>query len=236
MLSNNPYDHGAIRSAVSRHIRYRPCPVTSRISPRASIQARLRRTAARLAPVRVSAIGAETSGHSVSMARRSPEVFPESEVIIPSALRAHASISSSCRIAVRLAVSIPASQRAKRSAGGPPGRSPPAPPMARGAKTAPLPSLAEIRAAVPPLPIGRPASPSLRDSRGETSSRRARSGEDRRLVPSGQSNHPRDPQGAQLHPPGEDAFGPRRAAGVVGANIGAEPARHWTTSQIRPQS
>lgn len=42
--------------------------VTSRINPRASIQARLRCTAARLAPVSASAIGAETSGQSVKTA------------------------------------------------------------------------------------------------------------------------------------------------------------------------
>ena len=47
----------------ARHIRYRLCWVTSRIKPRASIQARLRWIAARLAPVRDSAIGAEIRGH-----------------------------------------------------------------------------------------------------------------------------------------------------------------------------
>ena len=41
-------------------------------------------------------------------------------------------------MAVMDAVSIPSSQRARRSAGGPPARSPAAPPIARGAKTAPF--------------------------------------------------------------------------------------------------
>ncbi len=96
---------------VARHIRYRPCPVTSRIKPRASIQARLRWTAARLVPVMVSAIGADTSGHSVSTVRKAGGVLPESGVISVSARADHASISSRCRIAVRQAVSIPPSYR-----------------------------------------------------------------------------------------------------------------------------
>ena len=69
---SQPQDHRM------RHIRYRPCPVASRIRPRASIQAKLHWTAARLAPVKSSAIGAERSGHSVSTARRAGGVFPES--------------------------------------------------------------------------------------------------------------------------------------------------------------
>ncbi|GIT88634.1 hypothetical protein ROBYS_36500 [Roseobacter sp. OBYS 0001] len=54
----------------------------------------------------------------------------------------HASISSSVRIAARIALFIPSNQRTKRSAGKPDTRSPPAPPMASGAKMTPLPSLA----------------------------------------------------------------------------------------------
>ena len=45
------------------HIRNRPCPVSSRIKPRLSIQVRLRCTAARLASVRASAIGAQMLRH-----------------------------------------------------------------------------------------------------------------------------------------------------------------------------
>ena len=41
-------------------------------------------------------------------------------------------------MAVMNAVSIPSSQRARRSIGGPPPRSPAAPPMTKGAKTAPF--------------------------------------------------------------------------------------------------
>lgn len=132
----------------ARHIWYRPCPVISRIRPWASIHARLRWTAARLAPVSASAIGAEMSGHSVRAARKAGGVLPESVAIAAFALTDHASISSRCRIALRQAASIPSSQRVKRSAGRPPARRPPAPPMASGAKTAPPPSLAAIRAAV----------------------------------------------------------------------------------------
>ena len=144
---------------IKRHIRNRPCPVTSRIRPRCSIHPRFLWTAARLAPVRASAIGAETKGHSVSARRRAGGVFPESGVISASARTDHASISSRCRIAVRHATSIPWSQRAKRSAGGPTACSPPAPPSAKGAKMAPLPSLAAMRAAVTTASIRSPCCP-----------------------------------------------------------------------------
>lgn len=144
---------------IGRHIRNRPCPVTSRINPCASIQARFRWTAARLLPVRASAIGAETSGHSVSTERRAGGVFPERSAISVSARIDHASISSRWRVAVRHAVAIPSSHRARRSAGGPPALSPPAPPMAIGTKKAPLPSLAAIRAAVTAASIWSPCCP-----------------------------------------------------------------------------
>jgi len=55
-------------------------------------------------------------------------------------LRGPPSISSSVRIAVRTALLIPSNQRAKRSGGKPESRSPPAPPIASGAKMAPLPA------------------------------------------------------------------------------------------------
>ncbi len=80
--------------------------------------------AARLAPVRVSAIGAETTGYSVSTARNAGSVLLERGAIMVSARADHAWISSRCRIAVKHAVSIPSSQRSKRSAGGPLARSP----------------------------------------------------------------------------------------------------------------
>lgn len=80
-------------------------------------------------------------------------------VAIKDARADHASTSSRCRIAVRLAFPIPSSHWARRSFGGPPARSPPAPPMARGAKTAPLPSLAAIRAAVTAAAIRSPFCP-----------------------------------------------------------------------------
>lgn len=156
--SEPPQPSGSTHLAI-RHIRYRPCPVTSRIRPHASIQARLRWTAARLAPVRTSAIGAETSCHSVSTAHNVDGVLPESRAVSVAARTDQASISSSCLIAVRHAVCIPSSHRARRSAGGPPARRPPAPPVARGAKTAPLPSLAAIRTAVTAASIRSPCCP-----------------------------------------------------------------------------
>ena len=61
----------------SPHSKSSPCPVTSRINPCASIQARFRWMEARLTPIRVSTIGAETSGHSISVARKTGGVLPE---------------------------------------------------------------------------------------------------------------------------------------------------------------
>ena len=51
-------------------MRNRPCPVTSRTNPYASIQTRLRCTAARLLPVSCSVMGAYTRGHLVSTRQR----------------------------------------------------------------------------------------------------------------------------------------------------------------------
>ena len=65
----------------------------------------MRWTAARLAPVSTAAIGAEARGHSLSTARNAGGVLPESRAISASARSVQASISSRCRIAVRLAVS-----------------------------------------------------------------------------------------------------------------------------------
>ena len=96
---------------MARHMRKHSVPVTSQIRPCASIQARLRWTVPRLAPVRVSAIGAETTGHSVSTARNAGGVLPESGAIMVSARADHAWMSSSCRIAVRHAISISALRR-----------------------------------------------------------------------------------------------------------------------------
>ena len=79
---------------------------------------------ARLTPIRVSTIGAETSGHSISVARKTGGVLPESDDISDRARADHASISSKCRIADKDAVSILLSQRASRSAGRPPARRP----------------------------------------------------------------------------------------------------------------
>jgi len=104
--------------------------------------------AARLAPVNVSATGAERSGHSVSAFSKAAGVRPDSTAVTDCACSSQASTSSKWRIAVRTALSIPLNQRTNRSAGGPAERSPPAPPNASGAKTAPCPSLAAIRAAV----------------------------------------------------------------------------------------
>src|SRR3990167_4708567 len=68
-----------------RHMRKRPCPVTSRSKPRASIKARFRCTAARLAPVRCSAIGAETTRHSAHKIRSADGVRPERGIIMAAA-------------------------------------------------------------------------------------------------------------------------------------------------------
>lgn len=103
--------------------------------------------ATRLALVRISAIGAETRGHSVSAAIYARGVFPDGGVIAASARSDHASMTSRWHIAVRHAVSIPLSHSVSRSAGVPPARSPPATPIASGVKTALLPSLAEMHAA-----------------------------------------------------------------------------------------
>ena len=143
-------------------MRNRPCPVTSRIRPRASIQAMFRWTAARPAPAIASAIGAGTRDRSASTARRAGGVLPKSVAIRVSARFDHAAISSRCRIAVRHAVFIPSSHRPRRSAGGPTARSPPAPPIASGEKTAPLHSLASIRAAVTAASIQSPCCPKAR--------------------------------------------------------------------------
>lgn len=132
--------------AAARHIRNRPCPVTSRIRPRASIHARFRWTAARLAPVSASAIGAETRGHSANVRRKAGGVLPDSALILVSAFADHASMLPRFRIAVSQASTIPLSQRTNLSRGEPLARSPP--PMARGAKMAPLPSRAATRPAV----------------------------------------------------------------------------------------
>lgn len=69
---------------MARHLRNRPCPVTSRIKPLFSIKARLRGTAARLTPVRASAIGAETRGHSAKTACKASAVLPQSGNIVAS--------------------------------------------------------------------------------------------------------------------------------------------------------
>ena len=98
----------------------------------------MRWTAARLAPVRASAIGAETSGHSVSTARKAGGVLPESGVISASARADQASISSRCRIAVRHAVSIPSSHRARRLSRWATGAQPPCPAHGQRRKDCPL--------------------------------------------------------------------------------------------------
>ena len=67
------------------HILNRPCPVTSRIRPRASINARLRWTAARPPPVMAAAIEADKSGNSDSAARKTGGVLPEAGVFLASA-------------------------------------------------------------------------------------------------------------------------------------------------------
>ena len=68
-------------------------------------------------------------------------------------------MSSRWRIAVSAALSMPSSHRARRSAGRPTARSPPAPPMASGAKIAPCPSLAAMRPAVTAASIRSPVWP-----------------------------------------------------------------------------
>lgn len=87
---------------------------------------------------------------------RPPSVLPESKVISVSARTDHATISSRCLIGVRHANCIPSSRRAKRSAGGPPTRSPIAPTVNRGANSLPLPWPAANRAAVTAASIRSP--------------------------------------------------------------------------------
>lgn len=78
----------------------------------AFIHARLRRTTARLAPVRALAIGADTNGHFASAAG---SVRPDSKIMPVFSRAAQASRSTRCRIAFRVALSIPPSQRARRA-------------------------------------------------------------------------------------------------------------------------
>jgi len=106
-----------------------------------------------------SAIGAETKGHSVKTFRKATGVRPDNCAMTFSARPIHTSISSSVRIAVRIALFIPSNQRAKRSGGKPETRSPPAPAIASGAKMAPLPSLVAILDAVTAASIWSPWRP-----------------------------------------------------------------------------
>lgn len=115
----------------ARHIRNLFCPVTSRTRARLSIHASLRWTAARLAPVTASAMGA---GQLASAERSRAGVRPERPDIAASARPAHTSIWSRCRQAVGIPLSIPSSHCASRAAGSPPARRPLPSPKVNGAR------------------------------------------------------------------------------------------------------
>ena len=138
----------------ARHIRYLPCPVTSRTRPRASIQARLRWTAARLAPVSASPIGAETGGHPVRAARKDGGVLPESGIISASARAGCASLARTGDIIQRsspASAQSPAVLHRRRSAFGRPcsgGRAAPS----EAASAVRIPGGFQARAASPASP------------------------------------------------------------------------------------
>ena len=91
--------------------------------------------AARLAPVTDSAIGADTKNHSEKILRNATGVRPDKCAMSDFARAAHLSVSSSTRIADRIALFIPSNQRAKRSVGTPEARSPPSMVAARDARS-----------------------------------------------------------------------------------------------------
>lgn len=97
--------------------------------------------ATRLAPVKDSAIGEDTSDHSVIVVRKADGVRPDKAPMTVFAVALQALMSPKWRIASRRTRDIPSSHQTSRSTGPPPACDPLAPPIASGTNTAPFPIL-----------------------------------------------------------------------------------------------
>ncbi|GLC62655.1 hypothetical protein PLESTB_001930800 [Pleodorina starrii] len=124
---------------------YRPWPVTSRTSPRASRIARARASAGREAPVSATSCGSATMTWRASASTRRRGVRPERSAVPASARARQARSSASAISADSTASRVPAIQAESRCSGVPPSRSAPTPVRASGRKPAGGPGAADQR-------------------------------------------------------------------------------------------